>query len=106
MTVPKPRPPEPPRRRADCIDGPRPCPWVRCRHHLYLDATGDHGNGRAWRGRLAGAELEQLPATCALDVADDGPHRLHEIGAVLGLGWERVRQIQVKALEKMRKRLN
>ncbi len=32
-----------PRTRADCIDAPRPCPWVGCRHHMLLEigaATG------------------------------------------------------------------
>jgi hypothetical protein len=26
-----------PRTRADCLDGPRPCPWFRCRYHLAFD---------------------------------------------------------------------
>lgn len=26
-----------PRTRAECIDGPRPCPWASCRHHLLLE---------------------------------------------------------------------
>src|SRR5690606_3867534 len=26
-----------PRTRAECVDGPRPCPFVSCRHHLYVD---------------------------------------------------------------------
>ncbi len=26
-----------PRTRGDCADGPRPCPWYRCRHHLGLE---------------------------------------------------------------------
>src|SRR5262245_7942442 len=28
---------ERPRNRSECRDGPRPCPWVACKHHLYLD---------------------------------------------------------------------
>jgi hypothetical protein len=28
---------ERPRTRAECKDEPRPCPWVACKHHLYLD---------------------------------------------------------------------
>src|SRR4051794_27736336 len=23
--------------RAECSEGARPCPWVACKHHLYLD---------------------------------------------------------------------
>src|SRR5262245_43072037 len=26
-----------PRTRADCVGGERPCPFVSCKHHLYLD---------------------------------------------------------------------
>ncbi len=26
-----------PKTRGECASGPRPCPWVSCRHHLYLD---------------------------------------------------------------------
>lgn len=26
-----------PRTRGECKDGPRPCPWVSCRHHLLLE---------------------------------------------------------------------
>jgi hypothetical protein len=29
--------PELPVTRGDCVDGPRPCPWLRCRHHLDGD---------------------------------------------------------------------
>jgi hypothetical protein len=31
-----------PRTRADCVDGPRPCPWAACRYHaaLVVDADG------------------------------------------------------------------
>jgi len=28
-----------PRTRADCKDAPRPCPFVSCKHHLYLDVS-------------------------------------------------------------------
>lgn len=29
----------PPKTRADCINRPRPCPWVRCKHHVLLDVN-------------------------------------------------------------------
>jgi hypothetical protein len=69
------------RTRGDCIDGPRPCPEVRCRHHL--------GNGDA--------------ETCSLDVADRGEHTLDEVGELMGISYERVRQIEEIALRKARK---
>jgi hypothetical protein len=49
-----------PRTRADCIDGPRPCVFYSCRHHLGVDV-------------FAGGELvfvEGLKDSCSLDVAD------------------------------------
>jgi len=32
-----------PRTRAECVDGPRPCPYVSCQHHLYLDVSARTG---------------------------------------------------------------
>src|SRR5688572_23421296 len=28
-----------PRTRAECADGPRPCPFISCKHHLYVDVS-------------------------------------------------------------------
>src|SRR3977135_1711586 len=30
---------ERPKSRADCVEGARPCPFVSCTHHLYLDVS-------------------------------------------------------------------
>lgn len=95
-----------PRTRADCLDGPRPCPWVSCRWHLGLEVT------PAGDLRLPVAvEPWEVPETCALDVADcvgttrvhthDGP-TLEVLGRVLGVTRERVRQIEEKLLNKLR----
>ena len=77
-----------PQTRADCRDGPRPCPWASCRHHLGLDVTE--------AGSLV-VRAAPLSETCSLDVADRGGLTLDEVGRVLGLTRERVRQIEVKA---------
>lgn len=90
---------ERPRTRADCVDGPRPCPWVTCEHHL-ADVVAKR-KARA----VAGARLDALAETCALDVASRGPLMLAEIGTILGLTRERVRQIEVVALVKLRRAL-
>jgi hypothetical protein len=43
--------------------------------------------------------------TCALDVAEAGGLTLEEVGNIIGVTRERVRQMQVRALEKLRKRV-
>lgn len=89
-----------PRRRADCAGGPRPCPWVGCRYHLALEAgTAKKGSLRfTWPDR----ELEGMPATCALDVAELGSKTLEQVGALLNLTRERVRQIEDRAIAKLK----
>ena len=89
-----------PRTRGECIDGPRPCPWVGCKYHLALDVKPRSG---ALVLNVSGASTGDLPDgdSCALDVADDGPQRLERIGELLGLVRERVRQIEQTALRKL-----
>lgn len=44
----EPRPRVLPLTRGDCVDGPRPCPLITCRHHLYPETcTGGRAPGRA-----------------------------------------------------------
>jgi len=89
---------ERPKTRGDCKDGPRPCAYVSCSHHLYLDVT-DDGSLKLNHPHLEPWELRE---TCALDVADRGPITLEETGANLGLTRERVRQIEERSLRKLR----
>jgi hypothetical protein len=86
---------ERPKTRAECAGGMRPCPWVACKHHLYLDI-----NPRTGSIKINFPDLEpwELPHTCALDVADQGALTLEEIGKVTNLTRERVRQVEVRGL--------
>jgi len=43
-----------------------------------------------------------MPETCALDVADRGGATLGEVGSVLGVTRERVRQLEERALRRLR----
>jgi hypothetical protein len=84
---------ERPQTRAECRDAPRPCPWVACKHHLYLDINPKTGSIKINFPELEPWELEH---TCALDVADNGGLTLEEI--ITNLTRERVRQVEVRGL--------
>lgn len=86
-----------PQTRGECVDGPRPCPWVSCRHHLYMDTEG--GNLHVSRPTT---DLQDMKETCSLDVADERERTLEEVAALMGLSRERVRQIETRALKKIR----
>jgi hypothetical protein len=85
--------------RADCMNGPRPCLFVACKHHLYLDVNPDTGSIKI---NFPGKEVWDLKETCALDVAERGGITLEEVGSVLNLTRERVRQVEVSGLRKLR----
>lgn len=89
--------------RADCLEGGsnamRPCPWVSCRHHLGLDVADKTGTVKR-NGEVGAWDSEE---SCALDVAERGPETLEEVGRVMGLTRERVRQIEELAFAKMRR---
>jgi hypothetical protein len=86
---------ERPTTRAECQNAQRPCPWVACKHHLYLDINPFTGSIKINFPELEPWELKQ---TCALDVADNGGLTLEEIGLITNLTRERVRQVEVRGL--------
>ncbi len=86
-----------PRTRAECAAGERPCPFVSCAHHLYLDVS---KNGSI-KLNFPDIEVWDMNESCALDVADRGETTLEDVGAIMNLTRERVRQIEVKALAKI-----
>ncbi len=81
-----------PRVRSECENGVRPCPWVSCRHHLYLDVNQSSG---AIKLNHPFDDLDDMQETCSLDVADRGPVTLAEIAVHLNITLERVRQIEI-----------
>lgn len=82
--------------RADCINGPRPCPYVGCQYHLFLDVT-----KTGIRINFPEYEVWDLPISCALDVAESGVSTLEEVGLVFNITRERARQLQDRALKKL-----
>jgi hypothetical protein len=119
------RHPDAPGTRGDCIDGPRPCPWVGCEYHLLLYLDGDGAlfvaRKRSVPGRRAAiaeqatpeaqamveawidaalAVLEQLEDSCALDVADRGEHTCEEVAALSGVTKQFVNSLERSAMIK------
>jgi len=87
-----------PRTRSECLDGPRPCPFVSCKYHLYIDVSPRTG---AIKLNFPDLEVWDLGESCALDVADRGGTTLEDVGAIMNLTRERIRQVEVKALAKL-----
>lgn len=108
-----------PKTRGDCEGVDLPCNFLSCRHNLVISAV---GTGRDAGARVSGlrrmidmdnpelmeAIRDRLNAgnpTCALDVAEEDGQTLEQIGNIMGLTRERVRQIEEEALDKLRQKL-
>ena len=87
-----------PKYRSECVDGPRPCPWVSCKYHLYMDINPETGSVKI---NFPDLEVWEMEETCALDIADRGGITLEEIGAYLNLTRERIRQVEADGMGKM-----
>jgi hypothetical protein len=87
-----------PQLRSECNEGPRPCPHVACRHHLYLDVNPTTGTIKLNFPEL---EVWELADTCALDVAERGSTSLDDVSVLLNVTRERVRQIETQAMAKL-----
>lgn len=85
--------------REHCGDMPRPCPYVSCSHHLYLDVNEDTGTIKFNFPHL---DVWEMADSCSLDVADRGGITLEATGAILNLTRERIRQVEVSGLSKMK----
>ena len=88
-----------PHARSECKDGPRPCLFVSCKYNLYLDVNPVTGSIKF---NFPGREIWEVEESCALDVAERGGITLEEIGELMNLTRERVRQIENDALSKVR----
>ncbi len=106
---------ERPKTRGDCVSMERPCPFVGCKYHLYLNVN----RSGSISFEFPDLEVWELIDTCALDVAEEtvetvGPTgngegsgvTLERVGLILNLTRERVRQIEVSGLAKLRRKAN
>ena len=102
----------PPDREA-CLEMPRPCPFVRCRHHLAVDEEIKKGEPRL-KVNFPHLPVWEIPDTCSLDVADRADQKkvkpgsfeavmsYDEVGAEMNLSGERIRHLEARAFKKIR----
>lgn len=87
-----------PTTRAECVDMERPCPYVSCKYHLYIDVHPVRGSIKI---NFPDVEVWEMTETCALDIADRGGITLEEVGEIMNLTRERVRQVETAGLAKL-----
>ena len=89
---------ERPKSRLDCVNNERPCPHVSCKYHLYLDVNPETGSIKL---NFPDIEVWEMTETCALDVAVRGGITLEEVGEIMNLTRERIRQLEMSGLTKI-----
>jgi hypothetical protein len=87
-----------PKSREECRSSERPCPFVSCKHHLYLDVNPETGSIKL---NFPDVEVWELTETCALDIAERGGVTLEEVGEIMNLTRERIRQLEMSGLTKL-----
>lgn len=87
-----------PKTRSECVDTERPCPYVSCKYHLYIDVHPVRGSIKL---NFPDVEVWEMTETCALDIADRGGITLEEVGEIMNLTRERVRQLETTGLAKL-----
>jgi len=89
---------EKPRSRSEC-GADRPCLYVSCRYHLYLDTK-----GLQVRLNFPHFEPATMPWSCVLDEVQAFPDgmTLEQIGERMNITRERVRQLEFVILKELR----
>lgn len=89
-----------PKTRGECADVPRPCPFVSCRYHLYLDIV---------RGQVIPStdkEPDEMEHSCSLDEADNEEALSYgQIGALVGVSHARAQQIGSDVVDRIKRNL-
>ncbi|MFO8073874.1 MAG: sigma factor-like helix-turn-helix DNA-binding protein [Polyangia bacterium] len=84
--------------RAECANVERPCPFVSCKYNLYLDVNPNTGSVKM---NFPDIEVWEMKDSCALDVAERGGVTLEEVGEIMNLTRERIRQLEMSGLSKL-----
>jgi hypothetical protein len=89
---------ERPKVRVACENSERPCPYVSCKYHLYLDVNPETGSIKL---NFPDIDVWEMTETCALDIAERGGVTLEEVGEIMNLTRERIRQLEMSGLSKL-----
>ncbi len=81
--------------RGECREWVLPCRLTQCRYHL------DHDQRTTRKHRLKPLPKRGHPETCALNVAESGPHHQSEVGFIIGDTRQGVSKIEIRALDKL-----
>lgn len=87
-----------PRTRGDCVGHELQCPFVSCKYHLYLDVSPATGSVKL---NFPDLEPDQLEHSCVLAIADRGGAMLEDVGEVMNVTREMIRQIEAKAVRRI-----
>jgi hypothetical protein len=88
-----------PQMREHCSQMARPCPFVSCSHHLYLDVNPETG---AIKLNFPHLEVWEMAETCSLDVADRGGLSVEDMAAAMNLSEASIRNTESDALRSMK----
>jgi len=77
----------------------RPCLRVSCKYNLYLDINRATGSIKTNFPHL---EPEEMRDSCTLDVADQMGITLEDVGEILNLTRERIRQLETRGMDKLK----
>jgi hypothetical protein len=71
---------------------------VACKYHLYIDVHPVRGSIKI---NFPDVDVWEMTDTCALDIADRGGITLEEVGQIMNLTRERVRQLETQGLARL-----
>ena len=71
---------------------------MSCKYHLYLDVNPETGSIKL---NFPPIDVWEMADTCALDVAERGGITLEEVGAIMNLTRERIRQLEMSGLNRL-----